>query len=222
MPSIKELFGGNATEQNAYPPLPTDEQVQQSVNQQYMDPLAAAQLTRATDQNQFSDSTGVANITLDTNKDIEEFKTRLRGYYMKPRVNLETGEELEPERVKFGDPVMNEEGINHLVGLLKFVLNKNTTLSNTLVSKEKEVEKICGSFMRTIALQIGINSEDWKVDRKRRDSLPEELALTLKWNIMRSYDDGERRKLYPGQRNITTTMINPSTMQPEKRSMISF
>lgn len=207
-------------QQDPYGP-PTDQQVQDQIKQQYQDPLAAAQLSRAYDA-LGQDATGVAMITVENQKMIDQFKARMRGYIVKPTVNMETGEPGKPELVKFGEPVMSEEGINYLVGMMEMALTKSIMLSHIPIKNDKWILKNCQIFWRQVAVQIGLNSNDWRVDRKRRNTIAWELANLLYFNIMRAYDDGERRKLYPGQRNITTTMINPSTMQPEKRSMMSF
>lgn len=192
---------------------------QQIIGEQYMDPLAAAQLSRAYEVD--NGAVGVAMITVDNKRIIDEFKNRLQGYTLRPRINVETGEVNGYDKDRFGDPVMNEEGINHLCGLFEFTLNKAIMLSNIPTKDEKWIKNNCRVFWRTIALQLAVNAEKWNVDRSRRDSIPYEMANQLYFTIMRAYDDGERRKLYPGQRNITTTMINPAATQ-EKRPIIGF
>lgn len=211
------LFGNKDDQQYEVP-----QYVQPDYSQQYMDPLAAAQLSNSYDRMGISDSVGVANITVDNHKIIEEFKSRLQGYTLKRRFNLETGQEMEPEKIIFTAPVMNDEGVNHLCGLMEVALAKNIMLSNIPEKDHLHIKQIAKIFWRTAALQIAINSERWKVDRTRRDSIPLEMSLTLYTNLMRAYDDGERRKLYPGQKNITTTMINPAQMQPERKPFIHF
>ena len=197
------------------PPPPT-----QSDASMYLDPMQAAQMTRGFDSD--PSSVGIAQITVDNKRMIDEFRARLRGYRVVHRVNPETGEEAPPESVKFGEPVLNEDGINHLCGILESALSKNIMLSNIPIKDEKWIKKVCAVFMRTIALQIGINSEKWRVDRTRRDFIPMEMTLLLHANYMRAYDDGERRKLYPGQKHVTTTMINPALSQPERRPILGF
>lgn len=185
-----------------------------------LDPMAAAQLSRQWETD--PSAVGVAQITVDNRRIIEEFKARLRGYFIQRQFDENTGEELEPKKILLGSPVMNEEGVSHLVGLLEASLSKSIMLSNIPTKSEKWIEKVCSVFWRTAALQIAINSEGWSVDRSRRDYIPMELSLLLKSNYMRSFEDGERKKLYPGQKHISTTMYNPATMQPERRSFINF
>lgn len=196
------------------PPTP-----QQPVYEQ-LDPLAAAQLSRNWEQD--PSAVGVAQITVDNRRIIEEFKARLRGYIVERRFDFSTGMELEPQVKKFGLPLMNEEGINHLCGILESALSKNIMLSNIPTKDERWIKQVCRTFWRTIALQIAVNSQHWQVDRSRRDILPMEMSLLLHANYMRAFEDGERRKLYPGQKHVTTTMINPAQLQPEKRQLISF
>lgn len=186
----------------------------------YLDPMAAAQLSRSWEQD--ASAVGVAHITVDNRRIIDEFKSRLRGYIIQRQFDSDTGEELAPKMIKNGSPVMNEEGVNHLCGILEASLSKSIMLSNIPTKDAKWIPKVCSVFWRTAALQIAINSEEWNVDRSRRDYIPMELSILLHSNFMRSFEDGERKKLYPGQKHVTTTMINPASMQPERRSFINF
>ena len=132
---ILPSFGDN---NQGMPTPPTDREVAQQVQQQYIDPLAQAQLARANGAfDPSGDSTGVAMITVENRRMIDEFRARLRGYTIVRRINVDTGEEQEPEIKKFGEPVMNEEGVNHLVGLYEFTISKSIMLSNIPIKGTK-------------------------------------------------------------------------------------
>ena len=214
------LFNRNDPMMGAMPIVDVTPQQPMPEQPQTMDPMMAAQLTRMYEAD--AGAVGVAQITVDNKKLVEEFKARMRGYIIRRKFNMDTGQEEGNELVKFGEPVMNEEGINHVCGLLESFLSKNIMLSNIPLKDHKQILIFCRVFYRTIAAQIAFNSELWRVDRSRRDTIPSELSTMLYTNFMRAYDDGERRKLYPGQKNITTTMINPAQLQPERRSLINF
>lgn len=184
-----------------------------------MDPLAAAQIYSRLEDNS---SVGIANITVDNRRIIEEFRERLRGYRIKKKINYETGEIIGVENEKFGEPMMSEDGINHLCGLLESALSKNIMLSNIPLSDKRSIIKMTQVFYRTIALQIAVNSEKWCVDRSRRDSIPLEISILFYSNLMRAFDDGERRKLYPTQKNLTSMNINPAQLQQQNKPLISF
>lgn len=185
-----------------------------------MDPLSAAQINRTWDSN--DNYFGIANLTVDNKRNVEEFRARLRGYSIKRRYDSNTGVELEAKLDKYGEPMMNDEGINHLCGILESFMSKGIMLSNIPEKMFNQIDKWCRVFMRTVAVQLAVNSEKWSVDRSRRDSIPSEMTLLLKMNMLRAYEDGERKKIYPGQKNITTNMLSGIAQSPPQNKMSRF
>ena len=205
------------------PAVPVVEIMQPSpVNpgEQQYDPLAISEMHRRL-ENEQSGFVGIATLTLDNTRTIDEFRARLQGKVLKRRVNLETGEEMQPIEEKRGEPLMNNEGINHLVGALEFCLSRNITLSNIPKEREKMIRTLSETYARTMALQIALNSSKWSVDRNRRDNLPLEIEIMIYSNLMRAYDNGERRQIYPTNKHLVYGP-NPNNQLPEKKPLLGF
>lgn len=191
---------------NLFHRQPTEQELMQQAaqvqSQSPLDAMSAAQLGKMWNNDE-NYSFGIANLTLDNRRAVEEFRAKLRGYEIVRRVDKD-GNELAPEKKMFGDPMMNENGVSHLCGLLESAMSKNIILSNIPKERERQVNVFCRVFGRTIIAQIAFNSERWQIDNSRRDSIPVEMSLMLWSSLMRGYDDGERRKLYPTQKNVST------------------
>lgn len=164
---------------------------------------------------------GLAGVTIDNKEIVEEFRAKLRGYKLKKTYDPRTGEEkTEPE--KFGEPFCNDDGINELSGDLAIYTSKIWILSNIPKNESNMIKNIIFTIALDTSFKIAMNTRKWNVDKTRRSTILDLFVFTIYSNIMRGYDDGERTKLYPTQRHMTSTSIMPGMMQPEKKSIFGF
>lgn len=161
---------------------------------------------------------GLANVTLDNDPVIEEFANKLRGYRIRYDINPVTALPVKTVE-RFGRPFCNDDGINELIGDLRMHMNKATMLSN-VPTKEKDM---IGTWCLVIAIdtmeKIAMNSERWSIDRTKRSTILDIFISAVWFNMMRSFEDGERTKLYPTQKNISMSSTMPH-MMPQKKSVL--
>jgi len=162
---------------------------------------------------------GLANVTLDNDPLIEEFASKLRGYRVKYDINMVTGM---PEKKidRFGRPFCNDDGINELVGDLRVHLNKAVMLSNVPEKQKDMIGKWCLVIAIDTVDKIKMNTVKWDVDRTRRSTIVDIFMSTIWFNMMRSFMDGERSKLYPTQKNISMQSMVPHMMPQQKKSVL--
>lgn len=161
---------------------------------------------------------GLANVTLDNDPVIEEFANKLRGY--KIRYDIDPYNAMPVKKIeRFGRPFCNNDGINELVGDLRMHMNKAVMLSNVPKADKKMIEYWCLIIAIDTLEKIAMNSERWCVDRTKRSTILDLFMSAVWFNMMRSFEDGERTKLYPTQKNISMNSTLPH-MMPQKKSVL--
>jgi hypothetical protein len=162
---------------------------------------------------------GLANVTLDNNENIEEFASKLRGYRIIVEPDLNTGRPVQRIQ-RYGKPFCNDDGINELVGDLRVYLSKGWMLSNIPKADRSFINNMCMVVAIEIGEKMAMNVEKWAIDRTRMSTVSSLFVFTVFSNVMRSYEDGERTKLYPTQKNINMTSMLPH-MQQQKKDIMS-
>jgi hypothetical protein len=158
---------------------------------------------------------GLANVTLDNNENVEEFASKLRGYRIAYDINVQTGM---PEKkiTRFGRPFCNDDGVNELVGDLRVYLSKGWMLSNIPKADRHMINNMCHVIAIEIEEKMAMNVENWALDRTRMSTVSSLFVFTIWGNVMRSFEDGERSKLYPTQKNINMNSTMGQMVQPKK------
>lgn len=158
----------------------------------------------------------LAQKTLDNQETIEQFRNGLKGYRKRKDFDIVTGKEVITIE-KFGEPVMNENGINELCRDLEMYLSKPFILSNFPEKDKPRIDKMMTSIWRRVASKLIVNATRYELDKTRRPSITMQMVFIIYANIMRSYEDGERPRLYGTQKQVIhqSSYTNP-TMQPKK------
>ena len=162
---------------------------------------------------------GLANVTLDNDPVIEEFANKLRGYRI--RYDIDPNTAMPVKKIeRFGRPFCNDDGINELIGDLRMYMNKAIMLSN-IPNKDKDmISNWCLIIAIDTEEKIAMNSEKWSVDKTKRSTILDLFVMSVWFNMMRSYEDGERTKLYPTQKNISMSSSLPHMMPQQKKSVL--
>jgi len=160
----------------------------------------------------------IAQITLDIDQDIEDFKASLKGYKVIKKLNAVTGEESE-EKINFGKRFCNDDGINQLVGDLRVGMSKMITLSNVPQKEALTIKKICKQMAMETSLKIAANTREWQVDVTRRSTVTSQMALLMYTNFMRALEGGERTGLLGTIKTINTN-VTQGFNQPVKKNIL--
>lgn len=162
---------------------------------------------------------GLVSITIDNSEILEDFTTKLRGYRIKKEFDLKTGT-VKPKLIKVGRPFCSDDGINEMAGDLQMYLSKGFMLTNIPKNERIVINKMMIIIGHEVSAKLLMNVEEWQVDRTRMSTITTSF-ITIVWaNFMRGFEDGERTKLYPTQKNISMTSTLPHLQQPQKRNIM--
>lgn len=165
-----------------------------------------------------AEMTGIANITVDNSEIIEDFAAQLRGYKIKHEIDPLTGK-IVPRKMKLGKPFCNDEGVNELVGVLAMMMSKSWMLTNIPKRDRGFIDRLMLINGIELSEKMVKNVERWQMDRTRMSSISTQIISTAFGNIMRGFEDGERTKIYPTQKNVNMTSNLPHMNPAPKRSL---
>lgn len=160
----------------------------------------------------------IAQYAIDNDDIIEEVRMHLRGYRVVRTYNIEKKEyELKEER--FGDRVMNEKGINDTCRVLSTFLAKPFALSNFGIDDKPRMDMAMLILWKKLASMYAINGHDYELDKSRRSPLAFQFTMLVHMNAQRSFEDGERPRMYGSHRTMQTIQqIGGSSQQaPQKK-----
>lgn len=86
-------------------------------------------------------------------------------------------------------PLVNEMGINSLIGFVSGLANKNTILSNL---SEKDVNVIMQNLCDRLAEHLFLNWEDYKIEKMNIDMVFFKIENFCLMSLKRAQDEGER------------------------------
>lgn len=121
---------------------------------------------------------------------IEEMKHELRCEMW----NEEKKAWLRPEKML---PLVNEIGINGLMGFVTSMANKNTILSNL---KENDINEIMMVLCDRIADHMFLNWQEYKITKENMDMVFGKLEMFCFMSLKRAQDEGERQFLKQTER----------------------
>jgi hypothetical protein len=207
-----------------------DKAIEQTIQQAYNEgqnnpsitpigPMESAQsmaLMRQADNPSFE----LGQLALDPNEDIEQFKSFLRGYVIQQAEDEKGNPTL--KKIVTGAPLMNEKGVEAIAGSMRVYGGKNFVLTNYTSGNSSQGGKIDQAIKDIrkrvlwagikMSVALGINRIEWGRDSSARLVIINMYTDVLEATLLRSLDDGERRKYYNTQKQITHTnqqqMIN--------------
>lgn len=176
---------------------------------QMIDPNALALMNAPTETTQ-----GMAEFTTNNEEPIEKFKEGLRGYRQTKEYDLQTGQ----TRVvihQFGEPAMNDQGVNELGRDLDMYLSKPFILSNVPKEDKKRIDAMMKIIWKRISSKLVVNAKRYQLDKSRRPSIVAEMVTMIYLNMLRSYNDGERPLMYGAHKTLQTISThNQNAGQP--------
>jgi hypothetical protein len=139
-----------------------------------------------------------------SNDDIIEYiKEELRGYRIIRKYNMETKQE-ENTRQPFGVSVMNDEGINEVCRILRMFLSKPFLLSNFEKEDRYRIDMMMMILWKKLAAKFATCADKYELDRSKRSDLAFSIVSIVYMNVMRSYEDGERPRMYGSHKTINS------------------
>ena len=169
--------------------------------------------------NDHNNNTNIAQVTLETDGVVEQFRNTLKGYEIKKRFNSVT-KEIEEETIRFGARFCNDEGINVLTGLLRMHLNKHIMLSNIPDKKIDSIDKWMLYLMADISKQVRVNQRKWQINRSMRSTTTDQIARLVQSTMLRGLGAGERTGLYGTMKTINTNVTNAQGTIPAQNKGI--
>lgn len=187
--------------------------------QQGLDPAMMQLLNQSGGQG----SAQIAQFAIDNDDIIETIKEELRGFRVVKKYNLETKQE-ESVPQTFGTPVMNDEGINETCRILRMFLSKPFLLSNFPNEDRDRIDMMMKILWKKLASKYAIMADKYSLDRTRRSDLAFSITMMVYMNIMRSFEDGERPRMYGSHKTIQSIQQSgPSaSAAPQKKFLGMF
>lgn len=143
----------------------------------------------------------IAQFAIENDDIVEQIKQELRGYrYEKTYDPIKKIEKLEV--IKFGDPIMNDLGINETCRILRMFLSKPFLLSNFPESDRGRIDMMMKILWKKLASKYAILGEKYALDKTRRSDLAFSIVMIVYMNIMRSFEDGERPRMYGSHKTL--------------------
>lgn len=209
--SLKRMVGADDTQQV------TMEQPVPAYQPSLPETAQGMQLMRGTDTSTFE----LGQLALDSEPDIEQFKSFLRGYRIEMR---QQGKEVVPVKIVEGIPAMNDDGISFICGLLRnysgksFLLTNYASDENTNVKQAKEdIRKRVWHAGKKCIVLLSVNRVKWQIDEAKRPSIANQFVDIVEASMMRSLQDGTARKFFNTQKHVTHTTQSQSLDQAPKK-----
>lgn len=109
---------------------------------------------------------------------------------------------------KYGEPLLNEAGINSVVSQIRAIINRNTIMTDL---DENEIRSLYGFLAETLAKDLMINRVKYGIKTREARSTVYYIALSMSYICLkRGHDGGERRFWRNTQQDINTTITNAS------------
>lgn len=181
-----------------------------------MDPMAM----QLASQPDMADGFGLGQLALDPDRDIEEFRSKLRGF--KVVMDVDDKGQVTKKQIPYGKRSMNDDGINYLCGSLRNYSGKGFILTNYTGNDKKEAMKMIHKrcFIegkKTVAL-LAVNRREWEIDPAKRPTIINHYMDSVEAMLFRSLEDGERSKYYRGQKTVITSNQQVSAPQETKKT----
>jgi hypothetical protein len=113
--------------------------------------------------------------------ELKKMELTLRGQQMDSEGNI----------IQVGNPLMNDEGINRMVGLIQRYANQSTVMSNL---KSKDTDRLRNYIADHVAINLMINRERYNIkDMSARYDIFFCVVSTAIICLNRPLDEGERR-----------------------------
>ena len=159
----------------------------------------------------------IAAQATDNDDTIRDFRDGLRGYRELKRMNPMTGmEDVLIER--FGEPAMNEEGINELVAELRMYLSKTYILSAIPKEDKRRIDAMTRIVWKSLNVKLIVNAQKYELDKTRRPTIVHTMVFIIISNVYRGFGETpEVGKYYGSNKRVETYNSNAPQAQPVKK-----
>lgn len=182
---------------------------------QSIDPAAMAMLN-APPQN---GSAQIAQYAIDNDDIIEIIKSELRGFRLVREYNVDK-EQYEFIEQRFGSPKMNEKGINETIFVLRMFLSKPMALSNMPKDYMYRIDIICFIVGKKLAAMYATQATQFDLDRNSRSMLAVSIVTLAHFHMMRSYEDGERPRMYGSHKTLQSIQGYSGVQAPASKKFM--
>ena len=115
-------------------------------------------------------------------------------------------ENSEGKMVSMGPSLMNDYGINSIIGMVQATVGRITIMSNL---KEDEVNSLMMMLVDTLAKDLMLNKIKYEIeDNSVRERIVYEVVNRVFICLKRAVNEGDRRFWKGSQQDIRTTVVN--------------
>jgi hypothetical protein len=159
----------------------------------------------------------IAEVQPFIDKLIETIKSELQGKRLEKSFDMDKKKDVVKE-VTFGEPIMNDKGINETCRILRMFLSKPFLLSNFPKEDRPRIDMMMIILWKKLAGKYAVQAQEYALDRSRRSDIAFSIVSMVYMNIMRSYEDGERPRMYGSHKTVQSIQQNSngSMQQPKK------
>lgn len=152
----------------------------------------------------------LGQLALDPDEDIEQFKSWLRGYKIEAVEDNKGNVTL--KKIQTGAKLMNDMGTNAMAGIARIYFGKTFILTNFTSGGAGDGNKTdvaltvirnrCKNAALNIIPALMINRVEWEINESNRGIIFNILCDMIEASLLRSLDDGERKKYYNTQKTV--------------------
>jgi len=115
---------------------------------------------------------------------------------------------------KVGVPVLNENGINYIIGKLRSITNKNTYMSSLT---ERQAYRIAESTCHAIELTLFLQGKNFELDPQNFATIMDTIRNTAELALSRPIEGEERRTIWKAE--TINRIINEGGQQDQHRGI---
>lgn len=116
--------------------------------------------------------------------------------------------EIDGKPVDVGDPLMNDEGVNSVLGQVESIVNQVTVMGNL---KDEEIKGLMDFLADTLAKDLMMNRVKYQIIfPSARDRIYFAALTTAFITMKRAFEEGDRRFWKGSVQEVRTTVENPS------------
>lgn len=152
----------------------------------------------------------LGQLALDPDEDIEQLKSWLRGYKIEAVEDNKGNVTL--KKIQTGAKLMNDEGTNAVAGHIRIYFSKTFILTNYTSGGAGDgnktdaaiavIRKRCMYACLNLIPPLTFKRREWEIDEANRALILDTITNMIEASLLRSLDDGERKKYYNTQKTV--------------------
>lgn len=123
-------------------------------------------------------------------------------------LKLRGKKEVDGKVIDAGNPLMNNEGVNSILGQVESIVNQVTVMGNL---KDEEIRGLMDFLADTLAKDLMMNREKYEIrHHSARDRIYFSALSTAFITMKRAYEEGDRRFWKGSVQEVRTTVEAPT------------